>query len=93
MISASNTIVRDETTLVSALDDELIIIDIAKGKYLAIDRIGAAIWEAIAQPVAVETLVDGLADRYAAPREQIGSDVLAFLDNLASRGLVRIVAE
>ncbi|MES1971437.1 MAG: PqqD family protein [Pseudomonadota bacterium] len=93
MISASDTIVRDETTLVSALDDELIIIDIAKGKYLAIDRIGAAIWEAIAQPVAVETLVDGLADRYAAPREQIGSDVLAFLDNLASRGLVRIVAE
>ena len=93
MISASDTIVRDETTLVSALDDELIIIDIAKGKYLAIDRIGAAIWEAIAQPVAVGTLVDGLADRYAAPREQIGSDVLAFLDNLASRGLVRIVAE
>ncbi|MFA6124823.1 MAG: PqqD family protein [Sphingomonas sp.] len=92
MISASDTIVRDETTLVSALDDELIMIDIANGKYLTIDRIGAAIWEAIAQPVSVEALVAGLADRYDAPREQIGEDVLPFLDNLAARGFVRIVA-
>lgn len=91
MICASDTIVRDETTLVSALDDELIMIDIAHGKYLTIDRIGAAIWQALAQPVSVDALVAHLADRYAAPPEQIGKDILPFLNNLAGRGFVRVV--
>lgn len=90
MISASDTIVRNESTLSSAMDDELIMIDIASGKYIAIDRIGAAIWEAIAQPITVDALADTLADRYAAPRAQIRDDVLAFLNKLAARDFVRL---
>ncbi|MFA5964325.1 MAG: PqqD family peptide modification chaperone [Sphingomonas sp.] len=91
MISAGDTVVQHEATLCSALDDDLIMIDVANGKYLTIDAIGAAIWQAIARPITVADLVEGLADHYAASREQIHVDVLAFLDNLASRGLVRIV--
>lgn len=93
MISASDTIVQDGSALFSPLDKELVMIDVASGKYLSIDAIGAAIWQAIAQPVGVDQLIDTLADRYGAPRDQVRDDVLAFLNNLASRGFVRIVAE
>ncbi|PTS75187.1 PqqD family protein [Sphingomonas sp. HMWF008] len=93
MISASDTIVQDGSALFSPLDQELVMIDVASGKYLSIDAIGAAIWQAIAQPVGVDPLIDTLADRYGAPRDQVRDDVLAFLNNLASRGFVRIVAE
>lgn len=91
MISASDMIVQDEAALCSALDDDLIMIDVANGKYLTVDTVGAAIWQLIARPITMTDLVERLADRYAASREQIHDDVLAFLDDLASRGLVRIV--
>lgn len=91
MISASDMIVQDEAALCSALDDDLIMIDVANGKYLTVDTVGAAIWQLIARPITITDLVERLADRYAASREQIHDDVLAFLDDLATRGLVRIV--
>jgi hypothetical protein len=92
MISANDTIVRDPAALFSALDDQLIMIDIESGKYLTIDAIGTDIWQAIEQPIVVETLVERLMDRYAAPRERIREDALAFLNNLATRGFVRLAS-
>lgn len=92
MIAATDTVARDETALVSELDQELIILDVADGKYLTIDPVGAAIWRLIEHPVAVEALVEQLAERYDAPAEQIRQDVLAFLGKLADRGFVRAVA-
>ncbi|MCB4824120.1 pyrroloquinoline quinone biosynthesis peptide chaperone PqqD [Roseicella aerolata] len=37
----------------------------------------------------VEAMVDDLAARFAAPREEILADVVALLDDLAAKGVVR----
>jgi hypothetical protein len=93
MIAATDTVVRDEATLVSALDKELIMLDFANGKYLTINAVGTSVWQMIETPVPVETVVGQLIDLYEAPRDQILHDVLAFLDDLASRGLVLVNAK
>jgi len=92
MIAANDTIVRDEKTLVSAFDEELIMLDFTNSKYLTINAIGASIWQRIEQPIQVEVLVSQLSDLYDAPREQILRDVLAFLEDLDSRGFILVTA-
>ena len=37
----------------------------------------------------VDAIIDNLAARFAAPREEIGADVLALLTELAAKGVVR----
>jgi pyrroloquinoline quinone biosynthesis protein D len=37
----------------------------------------------------VDAIIDDLAQRFAAPREEIGADVLALLAELAAKGVVR----
>jgi pyrroloquinoline quinone biosynthesis protein D len=37
----------------------------------------------------VDAIIDSLASRFAAPREEIGADVLAMLEDLATKGVVR----
>lgn len=37
----------------------------------------------------VDAIIDSLAARFAAPREEIGTDVLAMLEDLATKGVVR----
>ena len=37
----------------------------------------------------VEGIIDNLAARFAAPREEIGADVVAMLADLATKGVVR----
>ena len=37
----------------------------------------------------VDAIIDSLAARFAAPREEIGADVLAMLADLAGKGVVR----
>ena len=37
----------------------------------------------------VDAIIDDLAARFAAPREEIGADVLAMLEDLATKGVVQ----
>lgn len=51
------------------------------------------IWELLARPCTVEEVAATLADRYAAPVEQVAVDVAAFLTELDGKGLVERVVD
>lgn len=92
MTAENRTFVREDCIIATALDQELIVLDVEKGKYLTINAVGADIWRLLVDPISFEALVSTLAERYDGPHEQISRDALVFLDKLVSRGLVRVVA-
>lgn len=67
-----------------------IVMSISAGQYLTFDDIGFAIWQALKESVRVDDLVDTLATEYDAPRDQVKTDVLAFLRKLDEYELLSV---
>ncbi|WEK00391.1 MAG: PqqD family protein [Candidatus Sphingomonas phytovorans] len=91
-IGLDTVVVRDSSLPATGVDDDLVILNIATGRYIGLDHIGREIWERIATPTTVSGLCDTLARRYRAGADQIAEDVTAFLHELADQSLIRIAA-
>ena len=92
MIDRDSVVVRTGDLLSAPMGDELAMMDMVSGKYFVLDRIAAEIWEAIETPTAVDALCRQLRERYEIAEGRCEADVLPFLENLASKNLVRVAA-
>lgn len=81
---------RLETLAAAPMGDELAMMDLDTGNYVVLNRIGAAIWDEIGEPLAVSDLVDRMRARFDVPPERCEADVLQFLGELQAKGLVRV---
>jgi len=59
------------------------------GVYYGLDSVGARIWALLAEPRSVAELVTTIVDEFDVTPERCERDLLALLDDLAARGLVR----
>jgi hypothetical protein len=73
-------------------DDELLIIDLSRGEYFALDPIGARLWSAIEDGQSVERLAHALTAEYHVAFEQALADLEALVAELVARGLLVAVA-
>lgn len=67
-----------------------IIMSINSGKFFSFDEIAFEIWDAIENPVRVDTLVADLAAKHNAPTDVVMPDVLMFLNKLSDNELINI---
>jgi hypothetical protein len=72
------------------MDDKLVMLDLAKGKYFGLDDVATAIWTAVAAPVRVADLCEGLIARYEVDPAACRADTLEFLNQLHAEGLLEI---
>jgi hypothetical protein len=85
------SIVAAKPGLVAApMDDKLVMLDLAQGKYFGLDDVAAAIWAAVAAPVRVGDLCAQLTERYAVDPETCRADTLDFLNQLRAEGLLEV---
>lgn len=91
-ISSSDTVVRDNDLLFSAVNNEMVIFQIRQDTYFALDEIGTDIWQRLAQPCAVAELCRDLVQDYDADYAVIERDVLTLLNAMAAADLVQVVA-
>jgi hypothetical protein len=70
------------------VDDEVIALDLGSSEYLAINRVGAVLWPALAEGVAVDALVELVTTEFDVDRERVADDVEAFLATLERRDLL-----
>lgn len=54
-----------------------------------LNDVGSRIWQLIEQPASVAAIVDAIAEEYQVERGEAERDVLTFLHELESKGLVR----
>ena len=90
-MQANTTIVRKEGLSHAAVDDEVIILNMATNSYVALDATGRKIWDLLDKPVTVDHLCNKLSQQFSAPLSQIAADVMPFLAELRTEGLLHEV--
>lgn len=89
-IDLNSTLVRLDNVMSTLLDEEIVILNMAKNNYIALNEIGRRIWELLERPMRVEDLNLLLSREFDATPEQIAADVLPFLNSLEDEGLVHV---
>ena len=89
----SSRVVRAEGTPSAEVDDEVVLLPPSLESYLALDAIGSRVWALLEHPRRVEELCATLSREFDAGAEEIGRDVLGFLDQLEDQGLVRVLED
>ncbi len=70
------------------VDGEVVVLDLARSAYLAVNESGTALWTLLAEGATREALAARLRDGFGLEPERAAADVDAFLADLAGRGLV-----
>ena len=92
-ISLNSRFVQIEGNVVSDMDGEKVMLNIAKGKYYNLGEVGGAIWDIISKPTEVNEIVSTLLTQYEVENKSCESEVVAFLNTLINEGLIRIINE
>lgn len=89
-VRLDQSVVVNPAVFAASLDQSAVLMDIQSGLYFEFDAIGADIWTRIAQPLRVDALCADLARDYDASIETIRSGVIAFLTQIADKGLIEV---
>ena len=87
-ITLDSVVCRSSDVMASSVENELVMMDIDRGMYYALNAVGSDIWERIAQPSMVADLCDQLQQVYAVDAATCEADVLAVLNDMAANGLL-----
>ena len=85
--------IRKEETISGRLHDELIMMDIDKGKYFALNPIATRIWDLLEQALTLEELCSILMKEFDVKAAQCQEEVEAHLGEMVSLKLVLEVDE
>ena len=80
---------RNDDTVSGKLDDELVTMDIEKGKYFSLNPVATRIWELLEQPMELENLCNSLMDEFDVEADQCRAETMECLLKLAEIGLVK----
>ena len=84
----SRVVVSDEQVF-TTLGEEAVILGLQDGVYYGLDAVGARVWSLLTTPRLVSEIVDTIVGEFVVSPEQCERDVLALLDDLSARRLVR----
>jgi hypothetical protein len=89
-IADATIISRSPSVVTAAVDGEMVMMSIERGRYFGLDYIGSDIWKRIEPPCSFAALIDGLSADYEADRMTIGTDVQSLLGHMAKHDVVRL---
>ena len=87
--SESTRVVRNGDIPTGEIDGEILALDIEAGSCFSMDAIGAEIWRIAQQPVSVAEIADRFIQTHEVERTECLRDVLPFIDEMLSAGLLR----
>ena len=84
---------RVEAIMSNLLANETIMMDADQGAYYGLNATGTRLWDLLAEPIAVSRLRDQLAADFAVSPQQCEPDMIAFMEKMVTRGLVKVVPD
>ncbi len=91
MSLTSQSIVKRNSGLMSTrIDKEIFVLNPVRDNYIGLDEIGRRVWDLIEIPTAADLLCHQLSQEYQGNKQQISDDLIAFLDELDSEGLLEV---
>ena len=91
MLSPSTFIKKADHQVSCELDGEVVILDLKTSVYFGLNRVGAAIWEALNEPKTAADICTVIYEKYDVDESQCQEDVIDLLSNLENVGLIDIV--
>jgi len=86
---ALDQIVRvPDDVLFRELQGEAVILNLASSNYFGLDAVGTRIWQLCEAHGSLQTVLDAMQREFDASGETLQSDLLTFIDELLSRGLL-----
>lgn len=92
-ISRDSIISQSPGQLSCPIEGEVVAMCLDGGKYYRIDAVGAVAWECLSKPIRVSDLCARLRDQFAVEEAKCEADVISFLTDLRSFGLVKVADE
>lgn len=83
--------VRKSNTISGRLHDELVMMDIEKGKYFSLNPVATRIWDLLEKPLPPEELCEALMEEYEVNSTQCRKEVGEHLEEMVKLGLITIV--
>ncbi len=80
--------IRTKHVLWKERNDVVTALLIDSGEFLEFNGVGSSIWKGLAQGESTESIINSLATKYAAPREQLALDTHAFIVKMIAAGLL-----
>jgi len=91
MMSAQDAVIATNPQAVFCqVAGEAVILDVASGRYFALDAVGTAIWQSLSTPRTLTAVCDAIQAEYDVSRDRCEADVSAFLEQLAAQGLIKV---
>jgi hypothetical protein len=85
-----STVTVMESLIGCDLAGEQVILDLKSGVYYGLDLVGSRIWQLIQTPTSVRKVRDTILEEYDVDAERCERDLLALLQELASRELIEV---
>jgi hypothetical protein len=90
-LSLASHVVASDEQVSTSLGDETVILGMGDGVYYGLDAVGARVWSLLATPQRVSELVKAITREFDVSAADCERDVLALLEDLAERRLIREV--
>lgn len=87
--TAASRVVLSDEQVYTTLGGEAVILGLRDGVYYGLDAVGARVWELLAEPRRVADVVSTIVSEFDVTADRCELDVIALLDDLAARSLVR----
>lgn len=88
MLEVNNIVVRSQDVLFSGIEEETVLLSITNSNYYGMDSVASRIWELLAEPILINSLIEQLLTEFEVPKEECENDVIEFLDTLKQQGLL-----
>ncbi len=93
MVSDCSIVVLSKEQISVDLDKEAVILNMKSGVYFGLDDVGIRIWNLIRKPMAVKEIRDIIMKEYSVEPDRCKRDLLAFLNKLADKSLIKVKNE
>ena len=80
--------IRNSKTISGRLHDEMVMMDLAQGKYFSLNPVATRIWELMEGPVAAEELCGRLQEEYDVDAWKCLEEVSGHLQEMVRLGLI-----
>jgi hypothetical protein len=87
-IDLSTPVKQSSAQVSTALDEEVVILNLQSSLYFGLEGVAACIWNLIKEPTNAAEICRELMERFEVGEEQCRKDVLEFLEQLAKAGLI-----
>jgi hypothetical protein len=89
-LQPGSVVVRKKDLPSTAVDADLVILNLQTNNYIGLDNIGRRIWELLDTPSPVAEVARKMCAQFSGPPEVIERDVLALLQEMAEEGMIDV---